>query len=96
MVKLLWAILAILLFHNVMLAMELENTKKDVMVLDMRVEGLNKFSATLLECIHDIDRKMAAINPALPAPTMPQALEYSHPIYKIPAEGLNMTIPGGL
>jgi len=77
-----------------MLAMELENTKKAVMVLEMRVEGLNKFSATLLECIHDIDRKIAVINPALPAPTMPQAFEYSHPIYKIPAEPINATLGG--
>ena len=75
----------VLILCNAMIAVELSNTKKSVLILDMRVEGLNRFCATLLECIHDVDRKLAAIDPSLPAPAMPtQHLEYSYPIYKIP------------
>jgi hypothetical protein len=83
--------LAVWLFFGMVLACDACQTyrmfemQKAIMVLDMWVEGLNRFCATLLDIANDIDAKLVEIKPDLPPPTMPmQHFEFSNPVYKIP------------
>ena len=91
-----WLFFGLVLICDACQTYRMFEMQKAIMVLDMRVEGLNRFCATLLDITNDIDAKLAEIKPDLPPPTMPmQHLEFSHPIYKIPSGDYRLMILNG-